>query len=185
MEKKKRDAFARELKNILDDGSFGVNQDFQALVKQASEHPECIMDENDFFNFDNDACLKRCNGWCCSYTEIIRVSPVDVDTMLESSAFKGQERENFVLKNLNIFPGGESLIPMATIKFIEINKNLKICPFSVHFISRDGKKTISIKGSCILGQQNKPGICSLFPLGRMKLPGNGKILMRIIGFIYR
>jgi len=164
-----RKKITRQIKHALLHGCFNENPDFKMFLKRIVASPKDLLDESDAFSFDNDACLTRCNGHCCSGTDLIRITPVDVDYIMKSGLMKGQTRAQVVKKTLDVFLGGTSRIPMATIRFLYLpGTPLRVCPFSSMIVKFFGGKN-ELKGICALGQKNKPTICMLFPLGRLKL----------------
>lgn len=155
-----------ELREQFDDS----NPDFQIVINEAIEDPTKIIDEEDFFHFDGNRCISNCDGHCCYTIDMVRISPVDVDYMMKSLAFKGKTRKDVVMNYLDVFLGSKSMIPMAIIQmqpFLDIT----ICPFS-RFAKKievdfNQIKEIGFENICILGQEFKPTICMLYPLGRI------------------
>lgn len=169
MDKQKRESIANDFKKHLKDANFGNNKDFEELVKGMANNPEKILDEDDSFHFDNNICTSSCDGHCCMGTDIVRVSPTDVDYMMKSPFLKGKDRSIVVKECLDIFLGHQSRAPMAKIKFVTApGTKLKLCPFSAILLKASGKKIEKFNNFCLLGQEYKPAICMLFPLGRTK-----------------
>lgn len=180
MEKKTRKKVVAHLRNILKENAFGDNKDFRDLVEKAVRQPYRIMDENDEFCFNPDKCVTDCDGRCCMVIDMVRVTPVDVDYMMNSPVIQktGMTRKEMVEKTLDVMLGHVSRVPLSVIRMVSFNKpevgQLRLCPFMrvVQKISVDlGKNGIKLEdsgrgGVCMLGQEYKPTICMLYPLGR-------------------
>lgn len=175
MDDVKRQKIADNFKEIVEKRG-KMDGDIKSALEDAAEHPERIYDEDDSFNFDGKICARKCNGYCCSIVEMVRVSPVDVDYIMKSKALKSITRSEFVDEFLDVFLGRDSLIPMAILRFQPINPedpySQKVCPLMefVEWTDVDEfgiKKEKKVKGLCVIGQTKKPTICMLYPLGRM------------------
>jgi hypothetical protein len=135
------------------------------------------MDITDSFKFNNNNCLEKCDGHCCmNLSTMIRMAPADFEAMMRSPFIKhlGFTREQVGSYFLQIMLGGESLIPFAIIRMFSFGGRT-MCPFVMHMIKlqemRFGKPMLKVNGVCALGQENKPVICLLYPLGRAIMSG--------------
>lgn len=179
MDKQKRKKIANRLRKLLKDGNFDGNADFKRLIKTAIRQPFRIMNEDDDFCFDPERCITECDGRCCMEIDCVRVTPTDVDYMMKSPTLRGNSRKDVVNHTLKIMLGSSSRIPMAIIKSQHIPdekfRMLHICPFmrAAHrFTVNVGLDELEINdsgigGICMLGQQYKPSICMLYPMGRI------------------
>lgn len=170
MDDARRKTIVKNMKQLVLHGSFNGNPDYKRFAKDIIANPKGLLDENDSFNFDNSCCTTKCDGHCCNVVDIVRISPVDVDNIMKSGCFKMQTRESVVKKTLDVFLGYTSKIPMATIRFLTLpGTSIKLCPFSIIIAHQDPRQSeTNFNGICMLGQANKPTICMLYPLGRMK-----------------
>ena len=167
-----------DLREDLDKADFGVNKDFKELLQSMVNNPAKVLTIDDEINFDNEICLTLCNGKCCSNVHLVRISPVEVDAILESDGYKSVDQFQFVKDNFRIFLGQESLIPMATIKFRKRGKTTT-CPFlrevkkeayGIDNEARVRRLYVGTQGLCSIQQDKKPIVCMLFPLGRVDIP---------------
>jgi len=189
LKKKISDEYKRSINEI----DFGDNLDMKKSMEAVANDPEKVLFEDDLFNFDGSRCITNCDGNCCIGVDMVRVTPIDIEVMFESDAVKemGWSWNEFVTIFFDIFSGDKSKIPMGIIKFIK-EKNFCACPFLIpvkKFIiegeaelrklhqelligTNDKKRRKAIEkrtkvgGVCVLGQNNKPSICMLAPLGR-------------------
>ena len=168
MDIRKRAKIINEIKSYLAyDSNLESNPDFRDFITLILENPTKMLDEDDFFEFDDSKCVSQCSGECCS-SEIIRISPIDVDYLMRSEFVKENKltREVIVNQFLDIYLGPNSLIPTALIKKLSFFGR-SLCPFMRFgdFINAPG-----IGGVCSLGQELRPNVCKLTPLGRAKIP---------------
>lgn len=160
-----------ELKEQLKETT--ANKDQVTAMKSIIDHPERILLIDDEFSFDNDICMTSCDGRCCIESNIVRVTPIDIDWMMKSPCVKklNVSRVQLVNDTIDVFPGSISLIPMGVIR-CKMMKNMKACPFIgiAHklFVSKSGIDE-KFGGMCSLGQKFKPTICMLYPLGRVTI----------------
>ncbi len=167
MEKEKLERFIQHLSEMKD--KLGENnKDIINTINEVLKDPyERIKDINDEFPFDNNICITKCDGRCCLEAHPIRITPIDVDWMMKSDFVKKQKltRKEFVERYLDIYIGPNSGIPIA---IINAYKDI-ICPFLGYHSSDNHTGLI-----CQLGQEYKPTICMLFPLGRFTIIDDNK-----------
>ena len=142
----------------------GTDDDIVEMFMKMLDEPERLLQIDDEFHFDNSICTTKCDGNCCSGDKIIRLTPIDMDHLVKGMSFLSRET---ILKNVDIFLGHESMIPMATIRFVQVSKKLSICPFCAVRVDARNRAKMKINGICLAGQKNKPPACFWFPLGRM------------------
>ncbi|MFX1259320.1 MAG: hypothetical protein ACFFAN_15805 [Promethearchaeota archaeon] len=171
MDKKIKNQIISNFKDIDKNSKFfKSNPDLKRTLELTIKDPSRLIDENDSFNFDNNICITRCDGHCCFDIDLVRVSPIDVEYMLKSPFFKDFSRKQIVEQYIDLFLGGESLIPMAIVRMNEVD-GINICPFIAIAkkieIKNSEIKDKGIGGICLLRQKYKPTICLLYPLGRI------------------
>lgn len=152
----------RSMLKRINDG--GIGDDIIEMLENMLDEPERLLQIQDDFHFDNGICTTKCDGRCCSGNKIIRLTPIDVDHLVKGMPFLSRET---ILKNLDIFLGRETMIPMATIRFVQTSKDFSICPFCAIRVDARNRAKMKINGICMAGQKNKPPACFWFPLGRM------------------
>lgn len=172
-EEKKRGIIELLKPLVIEENAGTMDDDYRNALKGAIESGN-FFDIDDEFHFDPSNCIERCDGHCCRMVDMVHVSPVDVDFMMELPLLKGIPRKMVVEQFLDIFLGGRSLVPMATIKFVHDGTS-NACPFIVKLVTKTiavnddlSVKIAKINGVCALGQEFKPSICMLYPLGRLR-----------------
>lgn len=169
LEKEKKDKIRKSLRELVN-AKNDLDSDMDGMIKRAVEIPERIYDIEDSFHFDKNICMDECGGLCCLMTDMVRVTPIDVDYMMKSPFAKKMElsRSEFVNTYLDTFLGHDSLIPIAVIKMKEMHLVNKItgkrevfyiCPF---LDINPNRREI-----CGLGHVFKPSSCGFYPLGRI------------------
>ena len=107
----------------------------------------------------------------------IRITPVDFEYMYKSPMLKDRPRREILTKDLEIFLGRDSLMPMGIIGMKEIgDSEIEFCPFMAGAMKIELKGTLDnpefepmgIGAICGLGQKYKPNVCMLYPLGRIQ-----------------
>jgi len=148
------------LKEVKDKGT---GDDLVEMFEKMIDEPERLLQIQDEFHFDNAICTTKCNGSCCSGDKIIRLTPIDVDHLVKGMPFLSRET---ILNNVDMFVGSESMMPLATIRFVQLRKGLSICPFCAVRVDARDRAKMKVNGICLAGQKNKPPACFWFPLGR-------------------
>jgi hypothetical protein len=150
------------------------NPDIVEVINEMRENPDAIIFMDDTVAFDNDICLTGCNGECCFGGILIRLTLPDLLRIFNSEGIRGRyasdEGKHDFLSLFSFFLGGESLVPMAIIKFNEHDA----CPFMGIALKLfdDGTNNVkrNVGGICTIGQRDKPIPCMLYPLGRVGFP---------------
>jgi hypothetical protein len=92
MDQKRRDEIVSILRDMVRDTGNrdpNPNKDMYNTLKKMIDNPRLLLDNDDEFSYDDTACLSRCNGSCCTDVDMIRVTPVDIDNMMESPVLPG------------------------------------------------------------------------------------------------
>ncbi len=101
MDKRKRHLILIYLKSKKIEG----DSDLVEVISSLIQNPMRILDVDDFFNFNDDICLTKCDENCCIGTSLVRISPIDVDYMMQSPFLKGKTREQVINNYLVVFAG--------------------------------------------------------------------------------
>jgi hypothetical protein len=173
MDSKKRHKIVEAIKEMLDEGSFGSNEDFRRVLERAASSPLSVLCIDDEVSFDGDKCITECGGRCCFETELVRVTPVDAEYLSRSPELSNLSRAEIVDRYIQTFLGGDSLIPMGMLKKVRVGQ-YTICPFiDLRIREKYREEKVEKKmlgGICSVGQEYKPAICILYPLGRIEMP---------------
>jgi Fe-S-cluster containining protein len=142
-----------------------LNGEAREAIRKRLECDFEILSIDDKFKFGCSIC-----GECCRNRDDIIVSPYDIYRLSKALNITSQE---VVKKYCDSFLGEDSKIPLLNIKFKNCGisgAEYAVCPF---LRKKDNYYRCTV-------HQNKPGVCALFPLGKITRRENGEIQLGYI-----
>ncbi len=181
---------SQEYSHSLGDSEYGI---MPASVQQKGGVP---VEYHEAFNFDPQACLKKCKGNCCKSKNYLMIGITDIFRILSS---KGAQFFNIRTTTdlfdreppfIELIYSEEYELFLPYIRYLPINADVNtrpedaqgsICPFlyPIHKVYAYHKKALpqwvgkDARG-CIL-MAEKPSICRLSPLGKSSGMVTGKV----------
>ncbi|MDO8692329.1 MAG: YkgJ family cysteine cluster protein [Dehalococcoidia bacterium] len=149
--------------------------DLERMAKDIETGKTPTLRPEDTFNFACDMC-----GICCTNIDIL-LTPYD---LVRLRRYLECTTTDLIRQSLvEVFPGGQSRVPLAMLTFQPIGDNLHVCPFLAHVADRDkltermaGREEPTLedleaakvpgKMACAI-YPARPGVCRSSPLGRV------------------
>ncbi len=149
--------------------------ELERMAKDIERGKTPVLKPEDTFNFACDMC-----GICCTNIDIL-LNPYDLIRLRRYLQCTTADliRRNFV----EVFPGGQSRVPLAMFTFRAIGDNLRVCPFLAHvadssklaerLAGREEPTLEDLEASRVPGKMAcaiypvRPGVCRSSPLGRV------------------
>lgn len=142
-----------------------IDKDFVKTIEQHVGAKVKIIDKDTKFKFICDGCRDGSSQCCCNRDQRIIINPYDIYKLQKGLNKTSKE---ILDKYVDISSGHQSGYPMMLLGIKKLYTGEEVCPF----IRRKTDENGMSRRYCSV-HDFKPGVCSIFPLGRVN-PAKGK-----------
>ncbi len=142
-----------------------MDKDFLKAIEEHVGTKVTIIDKDTKFKFVCDGCRDGSSQCCCNRDQRIIINPYDIYKLQKGLNKTSKE---ILDKYVDISSGYESGLPMMLLGIKKLYTGEEVCPFIRRKTDENGKS----RRYCSV-HSFKPGVCSIFPLGRVN-PAKGK-----------